>query len=502
MSKPLPSNTAGILMMQAATQTRRNLAWGLKWSTVYVVWSLITKVARGLVVPKFIFPTQYGLFTSLGVLLSFAQYADLGMKYHLAKRLPYQLNKNGEESYNKLAGEGGTWILATSTLIALAVLVYSFRQHGIHAAFYRPALRIAALTVIAGRMREFLGTALLAREEYRWSAMGNVITDGVSLVMTIVLLYLVGLIGAVWALLICEVAGTAYMFRRCRIRLRMPELADLWRRLHESTLLLIISLMDTALITVDQLFLLKFFTKEQYGIYSLGLPFAAIALSLTAIFQTTIQPRILGLAGEDRHPEAHRLVDSGITLYLLAVIASLAALVPTMAVFVQFYLPKYASGVSTYVLVAGFALVRGPAILLRPFYLSANREKRLLGFQVLALALAGVVDGFVIWMGGGITSVAVASFCAYTLISCLMLLDFERASAAAFSYSKYVMLALGTATILVTRYMFRTGSFPRALGPYILHALSGTLLFVLVLLFVGLSTWRQLIRAAQLFLTH
>jgi hypothetical protein len=79
----------------------------------------------------------------------------------------------------------------------------------------------------------------------------------------------------------------------------------------------------------------------------------------------------------------------------------------------------------------------------------------------------------------------------------LMILDFERASAAAFSYSKYVVLALGTATILLTCYMFRTGS---SRGHSVLTSCTrfGTLLFVLVLLFVGLSTWRQLIFAAQL----
>jgi len=291
-----------------------------------------------------------------------------------------------------------------------------------------------------------------------------------------------------------------YVLRCAQISLLKFRIAEMWHRLHESTLLLLIAVMDMVLMTVDQLVILRFFSKQQYGVYALGMASSWIAISLVSVFQNTIEVRIMGLTGEGRQPEAHRLVDSSVTLYLFFAVAALSMLIPAMAVVVKFYLPKYAGGIPVYVLLAGFSLARGPAILLRPFYLARNREKRLFSYQILAISVAAVLDGIVLLLGGGLTGVATASFCGYMLISSLMLRDFERQCTGESMWSKYVILGFGFASMIVAVLLFRNHSFPGTFVAYMVQVFCGGALYLLVLLGMGLMMRGTLVAAARPFL--
>ena len=478
-----------------AVARQRRLVWGMKWSSLYVVWAMATKIARGLVIPKMIAPMEYGLFSSLAVLIDYSQYSDLGVKYQLSKRLPYELHKNGDEGFQQLVGKGATWTLVTSVLFAAGVVRWAMFVRGEHAWFYRPALLLCALVVTANRLRGLLLTYLMSREEFRSAYTGSMIADGASFAFTLAFLYFLGVIGAVWALLLSEAAGALYLLRHCNFQLGRFRAGEVWPMARESTLLLAVALMDTALMTVDQLFLLRFYSKAQYGVYCLGTALFVIALATANVFLQTVQPRVMGLAGQGKRDEAHRLVDSTNTLFLLLVLAGLALMVPAMAVFVQFYLPKYASGIPTYALMSGFALVRGPALLLRPFYLAHNMEKRLLVFQAAALALITVLDCIVILRGGGINGIAAASFVGYTLVSVSMLAHFDQTSSVKTSATKYLVLGFGVGTTIATWLFFRGRLFPQQFLPYLMQM---TLLGLVYLGFVVIiaGTIRRQVRAA------
>jgi hypothetical protein len=128
--------------------------------------------------------------------------------------LPQELAKGGEQAYRKMAGQGGAWILSTSLGIGLYVFLSSFFQHGTNAAFYAPAFRLLGCVIVVGAVRLFLGVCLSAREEFRSSTIGSMVLDAVSLIAAIVLLFRIGILGLVWAVLVAEIAGSLYYLFR------------------------------------------------------------------------------------------------------------------------------------------------------------------------------------------------------------------------------------------------------------------------------------------------
>jgi hypothetical protein len=124
-------------------------------------------------------------------------------------------------------------------------------------------------------------------------------------------------------------------------------------------------------------------------------------------------------------------VCSNLTLYGAVLAAGIGFLIPMMTLVIRFYLPHYLPGVSIYMLLAGLAIFRGPVILLRPFFLARNQERRLIACQVAGLTAIVALDSLIVALNGSLTQVALASACGYCITSLLLIVDFEKSFAEA-----------------------------------------------------------------------
>lgn len=418
---------------------RRSLAWGTQWASLWVIFNQAVKVVRGLIIPKLLEPATYGLWSSLSVIVGYAQYGDLGVNEQMAKRLPYWLGKDGEAGYQELATQGTGWGLVTASIVAIGLFLWSFVYQGPAPEFYRTALKLLAFIVIAQKFRYLGGTLLRAREEFRPLAIGGILVDGVGLVLAIMLLLAFGVMGLVWAFLATEVIVGIYYFSRTHLPRPRLALRSVLPLVTEGILLLGVAFSEQLMMTVDQLFLLRFFPREQYGIYALGLFVTTALLVASGIFLTVTQPRVMELSATGREAEAWRVVDSSLTLYLVFLALAIGLIVPAMDFMVNYYLPKYAPGMLAFVLMPGLAIVRGPVILLRPYFLSRNEERKVIGFQIAGLALAVTLDSLVVINHGGLPEIAMASILGYSLVTVAMATHFER-DFAQVNKAKYCLL--------------------------------------------------------------
>lgn len=468
----------------------RPLLHGARWSSLWIIFSQVTKVIRGLIVPKLLDPSSYGLWSSLSVLLGYARYADLGVNEQLAKRLPYRLGKEGEAGYRELARQGTGWGIITSGVVAVALLGWSFLYSGPHPEFYRVALRLIALAAIAQKLR-FMGSTLLgSRFMFRQSAIGGMLVDGVGLVLAIGFLIRWGVLGLVWAFLATEFVVAIYYFAQIGFPIPTFVPSRTLPMVREGFVLLAVVLAEQALMTVDQLFLISFFPKEQYGIYALGLFLTTALLSASGIFLTVTQPKVMHLAGEGKLDEARKVVRTSLTLYIVMLAAVIGATVLGTDLIVSFYLTKYQTGLGVFVLMPLLALVRGPVILLRPLFLARNQEKRLVAIEVFGLALAVALDALVIALHPSLAFVASASILGYGLVVLMLALDLRAVSDNSERGSNRFILAITLASIAGTIGLFLFYSSRGSAGTDVSQYLvTGVLVCASYTAWVGLFVW-------------
>ncbi len=419
---------------------RRSLLWGTSWIGFYTAVNFVVKIARGLVVPKMLTPAVYGLWSSLSVMLGYTRYADLGVQQQLAKRLPYQLAKERSTGYWNLASRGITWTACVTIAVSTTLVVVSFLYSGADSWFYRPAFALLALVVVAQNARFLLTTILTTLQEFRDVAVSSGATDILALILAIIGLLTIGVMGLVWAFVLAELTGALYCLYRLR-RLGMPrpawQLRGATKLIREGLLLLGVAFLEQIMMTIDQLFLLRFYPKEKYGVYALGLFIVSTLLAISGIFLTA-QSRILELWGNEQREQSWQMIETNVALFFLCAAFCVAFFIPLTDFMIVFYLKRYAGGLAVFVLMPAIALVRGPVILLRTHFLAHNKERRLMAFQVCGLLVTAALDGLIIWQQWGLVYIVLASSVGYLLTGTMMFLDYEKGRLA-INRAKYVM---------------------------------------------------------------
>src|SRR5260221_5899801 len=63
--------------------------------------SLAISLVRSLIIPKFLGPTSYGLWKTLGLVQSYTQFADLGALAALKRQIPFHAQRDDHRSLNE-----------------------------------------------------------------------------------------------------------------------------------------------------------------------------------------------------------------------------------------------------------------------------------------------------------------------------------------------------------------------------------------------------------------
>lgn len=418
------------------------------WITLSIQVQFVTKLVKGLVIPKLLAPRLYGLYQSLTLVLRYGRYADLGIVHLLARRLPAVLTREGEEGFERELARALCWSLLATSVVALGLIGLAFFQTGPSAWFYRVGFPVVAAIVVARQLREILSNSARAREWYRVVAQGSILLSSLGLALAVALLVAFDVLGLVVSLLVVEVAAVSYFLGELEWPgLRTVPLHRIKTLLVGSLTLLLLSVAELVLTTVDQLFVLGFFDKTQYGIYALGLFVSNTALSVSGIYLTIIHPKMMRHIEEGDAGEAHRLMSRALVGYLAVLAVALPLGYPILWWFVDWYLPDYASGLPVYFLFAGMAVVRGPVLLLQPYFIARNRVRKVLKWYGGAVVLAALLDGAVMASGGGVLEILLASVVAYLALVGALLYVFERSGSRKVETSKYALLLLAAGTV-------------------------------------------------------
>ena len=479
---------------------KRSLLWGMRWIAAAAGFSYVIRLSRGVVLPKLLPPDSYGLAMSLLLPLTYLRYADLGVLDQLGKRLPYFRAIEGEEGFRRHFDLGAAWTLGTAVLSAVGVIVASFWLGGAKAAYYRVGLRLVAAIVVAQRVHFLLTIMLNAREEFRHSQIGNMLAEGSVFVYCVLGVVWWGPIGMIWAMLFGEITVSIYLVTKAHLPRLRYALRPMITMVREGLLLLGVALTELVLQTIDQMFLLKFFPVAQYGLYVLGTAYLSLFEVSRSLFDAA-QPRVMSLTGAGKDVEAKTVVSTTLVLYGLILAGAVCGGVLCAAVALRFYLTRYQAGMGLYVLMPIIAILRGPAGLLRPFYLSRNWERRLILYEGAGLLTMVVLDSLAVALKTGLVGIAVATACGWGVSSVLLLRGFEGSVGALIKQFKRYTPYLASTIGVVGLYEFWRVSSAGAPGSINIVRLSVAALVyglgMLVVIYFARAEWLAALRVVR-----
>jgi len=364
----------------------QSLKSGIKWGSFYAISLILSKIIRGLIIPKILDPSSYGLFSSISLFTRYLQFADLGANAYFIKEIPHL-------HFNKSASEKQAFVDQTYSLIALSFVLIAlylggtaYFYKGSHAEFYGTALVILIPITILAKLKDFYISYAIGIQNYRKSVFASVVNNYVGLVLVCAGVFLYGALGGVLGMLIAEILVFVYVLRSVRLNVTFFVSKSTFRTWKQNIKQLMVSMSDLFNSTIDQIVILMAFDVAALGFYAFGLTFSWLLESISEIYNTASYPKLMAITKTSR-TEAADLIDRTLRCYLLTSLLVVPAAIYMIEILVTFYFTQYLNGLTVYSVMMFLGLSRGAMAILRRGYIALDKEKN----YVIISLWAGVI---------------------------------------------------------------------------------------------------------------
>jgi O-antigen/teichoic acid export membrane protein len=366
--------------------------------------SLAISLVRSLIIPRFLGPTSYGLWKTLGLVQSYTQFADLGALAALKRQIPFHAQREDQRSLAE-ARDVAFFVNHVAIFTAAAgVLVVSFF---VPDPSWARAMRLFIPLLYANHVHSFMEQFLFWRKDFVYASRINLALAVVEGALAILGTIKYGLDGLIIGTFIGYALAAATQLRWIRFDIGFSFNWNTYRDLVKIGFPSHVNgLLYNLFMSVDRMLILPVLGLSGVGLYGLGMTVNEYLFQFSYALGNVIAPRLIERWSESESMEAMRPIVERPTLAI-----SLATPMVLGTVY-------FASAAAVEVILTNFR----PALLplqggLSSFFLAIRKQARLLPVYAGAIVLNTLLVSLALAFGWGITGVAAATSTALAIFS-------------------------------------------------------------------------------------
>jgi len=367
-------------------------------------------------------PEQMGIWQGIKLLLTYANYANLGASKGAARELA---RARGSGALAQAAHEVNlAFTVNTLSSLAYAALVaaaggwLAFAGSGKWHLAWGIALAAAAVLVPMQRHLTFHITLLRSQQAFRTTAWVTVLDAALAMLLGAAGAYVGGVLGLCVATLAAMLLTQTCLWRQAPMRLRWSwHAAGMARLVRLGAPLLASGVAATLFRSLDRLAILACLADREaaLGLYSTALLASSQIYGFANLLATTMGPRYAELFGRTADRRSVARLAALATEWQASVLGLLGGLAIVLAQpLLAALLPDYRAGLECLALVALGSVALGLAVPLSQYQAAVYEERRGLLLTCLLSVPAACADAGVLLAGGGLVGLAGATALAYT----------------------------------------------------------------------------------------
>ena len=394
----------------------REIARDFLYLSVARVFSLAVGFLRSLFIPRLLGTTSYGMWKTLGIIQSYAQFSDLGAAAALKREIPFYTQRGEPDKVAEVRDIAFLVNHVALLLVASGVLAVSF---AIPEPAYARALRLFVLLLYISQVNNFLDQLLLWRKEFRSASQISLILAVIETALAVGGTWLYGIDGLIVGTFAAYAAAVLIQLRRIRFEIgfafRWAAYVDLVKVGFPSH---VNGLLYNIFMSIDRVLILPALGLDALGLYGLGMTINEYLFQFSYALGNAISPRLVERWSESRSMAAMRPIVEKPTLAIAVAAPAVLGSVYFLAEgAVEVALPAFRGAVVPLqiLLVGTFfsSLHRG----LSSFFLAIRKQARLFPAYGGAILLNAALVSAALAGGWGIVGVAVATSTALAAFS-------------------------------------------------------------------------------------
>ena len=368
-------------------------------------------------------PAQMGIWQALKLLLSYGNYANLGISKGATREFTIALG-TGETSRAK---RGLDLALTVNTLTSLgyaAVLVGAGAWIGLsggggRAGAWGAGLAVVGMLAVLSRYVTFHVTILRAKQDFHTTSQLSVIEAVLTLAVCALAVWRWGLGGLYGGTLVVLLAGLAFVRRRRAVTLNWTwDTSEIRRLVAIGSPILLAGTVSSLFRSLDKLMILGYLSDREFqlGCYSAALMVTAQLYGLGNMLSIVMGPRYCEAYGRSgSRADVARLAARATELCAASMALPAALAIVVAPPLLARLLPDYRSGLAPLVWLVPGVVTLCVALPASQYLVAVNRQKRALVAVATATMLAGVGNHLALRGGYGLVGVAAATAAAYAV---------------------------------------------------------------------------------------
>lgn len=264
--------------------------------------TLAISFARSLIIPGLLGPLSYGIWKTLGLIQTYAQFGDLGTRAALRREVPYALGRGDQDRLAEVQGVSflvnNLSILGAAVCTVIAAILVEEGPVRQAMLFFLPLLYIA-------HVNSFMEQLLSGHKEFAWMSRLSIWTGLLEAALAIGLTWAFGLAGLILGTALAYAVATWLQVRHLAFDLRFR-----WDRRVFAQLVSVgfpshlNGLLYNIFLSTDRWLILTFLGMTSMGYYALGMTINEYLFQFSYTFGNVLSPRLV-----ERYSERESLED-------------------------------------------------------------------------------------------------------------------------------------------------------------------------------------------------
>ena len=387
---------------------------------------MLVGVVRGVMVPRLLDPSTYGIYKSLLIIPTYVRAGHLGAVSGLSRQIPFYRGRGDDASLMAAVRVAYTFSLGSALLSCAILVAYSLTLQDPRT---RIGLWIFLVFVVTGQQTKLQETYLLGHQRFVAVSRLNLAQNIYSTLLAIGGAWAFGLSGVIVATAIDGVV-TLLLFRWVSgigfpgFSLDRRVIRDL---LSVGSPLLLTGLLGNVLFTVDRFVILKFLGTTAVGYYSLAAAFVVYVNDLSNLLSRVVFPKIVMSFGAGESTDRlKRFVHYPIT--------ATSYTFPLLVIWIHYFCvwgfrlvyPKYLPGAAVMEILTFSILPYSHYLSYMNLVVAMKRQLGILWMYALAIFVTTAIALGAIWLDAGLTGVALGAVAGMFVISIVLYFHSEK----------------------------------------------------------------------------
>jgi len=379
---------------------------------------------RGIAIPKFLGPAQYGIYNGLLIIPEYLLRVHLGTLDALKREIPFCYGRKDFNRARLIRNTVFFQYLCTTTLSILLVLLISFliRDHFPVSVFY--SLVLICLWVFFLSFETFFDQVIRTESRFDILSRSEVFKSTIGLIAVLILIWFWGLYGLLGSLILASILKAGYIYVKLQYKAAWEfDFKELKRLTAIGFPIFVGGILYTVFYSVDRFIIIGYLEGQALGYYALALTVLNFLLIIQNGTYSVLEPKIYMLYGEKEDLQATRQLVlealSGMTLFFPLILGLTYIAFPLL---VLLFLPQYSPSITSIrIMVLGsffFIFQSGTYNLL----VAINRQTLIVKVVCLSIGVCYGSSYFLIGRGWGIEGVALSTMGANALAGIIFLL--------------------------------------------------------------------------------